>query len=231
MNKCHHSLNCLGKVPIFSHLNLDEQLEIHSTIISRSLKKDELLYQMGDLASSLYIVNSGQIKIYRLSKSGKEQVIRILNTGDFSGEMDLFHASYHRNYAQAMVDTEICEIKKEDFNEFLKKYPEITLRFLSEIARRLESAENQSFEITTGSVEERLATYLLESYQSQNSFMINLNMMKKDLASYLGTTPETLSRTLRKMEDDQLIRIIGSRQIEIIDLETIKELSSLSYIN
>lgn len=220
MDHCgHDTLTCIARVPIFSHLDAKKQMEIHDVIRTRHLEKDDYLYMQDEPASSLYIVNSGRLRIVRFSKSGKEQLIRFLNPGDFSGEMDIFHPSNHRNSAQAVTKTHICEITKEDFNAFMAKYPDITLHFLSAVAKRLALAEDKGFELTTGSVEERVAAYLLDLHIHQESDTVTLTMLRKDLASYLGTTPETLSRIFSQLEKKGFIRAVRGSKIELKDVE------------
>ncbi|HHW30607.1 MAG TPA: Crp/Fnr family transcriptional regulator [Clostridiaceae bacterium] len=194
--------------------------EIMKTVKSRSFKRGELIYRAGDHSDSLYIVNSGKIKIYRLSESGKEQLVRILNPGDFTGELALFSQSVHESYAEAMEDTKICIITRSDLQEFLMKYPSISLKFLAEFSRRLEKSEKQTARVSTEKVETRLALFLAECVTSSEGPMeFVLPMSRKDLASYLGTTPETISRKLAEFEDAGYIKQKKGRKIEILDLD------------
>ena len=98
MNQCqHHSSDgtdvkklCISMVPIFNHLQSEEMLEIAKTSRSLTFKKGETVFEAGESSDYLYIVHKGQVKIYRLSESGKEQLIRIMGQGDFMGELSLF---------------------------------------------------------------------------------------------------------------------------------------------
>ena len=212
--------SCITLVPIFNHLEAEQMDEIMKTVKSRSFKRGELIYRAGDHSDSLYIVNSGKIKIYRLSESGKEQLVRILNPGDFTGELALFSQSVHESYAEAMEDTKICIITRSDLQEFLMKYPSISLKFLAEFSRRLEKSEKQTARVSTEKVETRLALFLAECVTSSEGPMeFVLPMSRKDLASYLGTTPETISRKLAEFEDAGYIKQKKGRKIEILDLD------------
>src|SRR5690625_6696675 len=98
---------------------MDEVMRVvHSTFF----KKGEIIYHAAEKSDSLYIVNKGQVKIYRLSESGKEQLVRILNPGDFTGELALFQQSVHTAYAEAMIDTQICLIRQEELYQLLITY-------------------------------------------------------------------------------------------------------------
>ncbi|MGI6538817.1 MAG: Crp/Fnr family transcriptional regulator [Caldicoprobacterales bacterium] len=219
-----HSRACITKVPIFNHLS-DKQLdEIIGTVTSAYFKKGELIYKPGEQSDSLYIVRSGRIKIYRLSESGKEQLYRILYPGDYTGELALFRQSLHESFAEAMVDTEICLINRNNLQAFLLKYPTIALHILSEFSNRLDQTEKQAVWVATEQVETRIAMYLIECFEKQKNLNIVLPMTRKDLASYLGTTPETISRKLAELETQKLLKQIRSKIIQILDLEGLRAL-------
>ena len=212
---------CVSLVPIFNHLE-DEQLnEIMVTTQSVSYKRNELIYHAGDESDSLYILNKGKVRIYRLAESGKEQLVRMLKPGDFTGEMALFSESTHESYAEALVDTKICMIKRSDLQEFLLKYPSIALKVLAEFSNRLEASEKQTTRFSTEKVETRIALFLAESLNEEESGIVELTlpMSKKDLASYLGTTPETISRKFNDLEERGYIKQITHKRIKIIDLD------------
>ena len=212
---------CVSLVPIFNHLE-DEQLdEIMGTTHSVSYKKHELIYHAGDESNALYIINKGKVRIYRLSESGKEQLVRILNPGDFTGEMALFSESTHEAYAEAMVDTKICMINRLDLQEFLVKYPSISLRILAEFSHRLKASEKQSSRFATEKVDTRIALFLVDYLDKETvgTDELTLPMSKKDLASYLGTTPETISRKFNELEDRGYIKQLTHKQIQIVDLD------------
>lgn len=229
MNHTHHDHDhssnshkaCVSLVPIFNHLE-DEQLdEIMKTTRSVTYKKNELIYHAGDESDSLYIINKGKVRIYRLSDSGKEQLVRMLNPGEFTGEMALFSESTHESYAEAIVDTKICMIKRSDLQEFLLKYPSIALKVIAEFSSRLEASEKQTTRFSTEKVETRIALYLAESLDDEElgAAEFTLPMSKKDLASYLGTTPETISRKFNDLEEKGYIKQITHKRIRVLDLD------------
>ncbi len=210
--------SCIAIVPIFNHLESEQMQEIMKAIRSASYKKGELIYLAGDTDDSLYIVRKGKIRIYRLSDSGKEQLVRILNPGDFTGELALFRESYHEAYAEAMSDSEVCIIKRNDLRAFLLKYPTIALKILEEFSKRLDMSEQQTTRVATEKAETRLAQYIAE-LKKGDSMDVELSMSQKDLASYLGTTPETISRKLADLENNGYIKLKSSRKIKILDLD------------
>lgn len=216
---CSHD-TCISVVPIFNHLEVEQMEEVMGVTKSASYKKGEIIYREGDTSDSLYIVSRGKIRIYRLSESGKEQLVRILNPGDFTGELALFREAIHESYAEAMSETSVCMISRMDLQNFLLKYPTISLKILLEFSNRLETSEKQTTRFTTVKVETRLALFLAECIKSKKDSMeFVLPMSKKDLASYLGTTPETISRKLAKLEDNGYIKQKERKRIKILDLD------------
>ena len=197
---------------------MDEIMEVVRTV---SFKKGELIYRADETSDALYIVNRGQVKMYRLAESGKEQLVRILTPGDFTGELALFKQSVHEAYAEAIVDSQICQIHRDDLQQLLLRYPTISLKILTEFSHRLETSEKQTTSLATEKVDTRIALYLVECVtdNSMNEATIELPMSRKDLASYLGTTPETVSRKLTEFEEAGLIEQEGQRKLKLRDID------------
>lgn len=212
---------CISIVPIFNHLTKEEMREIVKTTVSVSYPRGNTIYRAGEPSKGLYIVHKGRVKIYRLSESGKEQLIRILEPGDFTGELSLFSASTHDAYAEAMLATEICMMNRHDFQQFLMKYPQISLQVLTEFSTRLANIEKQAANIAMESVDTRIAMYLADLVEKANRDKITLPMSRKNIASYLGTSPETMSRKLTEFEDAGWIHQTSQRNINILDLDAL----------
>ncbi len=214
---CQHmeGQNCIEMVPIFSHLSKDEMTEIALITRQQTFNKGELVYLAGDKGDKLYVIHVGKVKIARLSEAGKEQVIRVLGPGEFMGELSLFSGSVLTDNAEALEETSICLIEADKVKRLVEKNPLIALKIMEELGQRLEKAENLLQSITLLGVERRLAKALLEMADGGN--MINLKMSKRDFASHLGMTQETLSRKLSSMQDMGVIALQGQRQIRILD--------------
>ena len=212
---------CISIVPIFNHLDASEMSEIVKETNSVKHPRGHTIYHAGDTSDGLYIVHKGRVKIYRLSETGKEQLVRILGPGDFTGDLSLFTESVHEAYAEAMEPVELCVMSRDDFQQFILKYPAISLKVLSEFSKRLAKTEKQAANIAMETVETRIAMYLAEVADETMSKTITLPMSRKDLASHLGTTPETVSRKLADFESNGWIKSLNNRDIEIIDLDAL----------
>lgn len=218
---CEHIASlCVSRVPIFKHLAHQELTIIADKANMRVYERGEFIHRAGEPSDKLFIVHTGKIKVYRLSESGKEQLVRILNPGDFAGET-LFSSTAQDSYAEAMQTSEVCTIYQTDMQELLLQYPGIGLHVLAELSRRLEVSEKQTATIATASINARLADYLVKQAELMNSDSYELPMSRRDLASYLGTTPETVSRRLGEFEEAAWIVQTGQRQIKILDLDAL----------
>jgi len=194
--------------------------EISNVILTNRYQKGENIYHAGDQSNSLYIVREGRVRIYRISESGKEQLVRILHPGDFTGEVALFNETIHEAYAQAMEETHVCTVKRADLQNVLEKYPTVSLKLLAEFSSRLELSEKQTTRFATEKVETRISLFLIECIDDKSeSKEFVLPMSKKDLASYLGTTPETISRKLYELEAAGYIKQKAQNGIEILDID------------
>lgn len=213
-----HSRSCISSVPIFNHLETEEMDEINTSAHTFSYKKGEIIYHAGEPSDSLYIVHEGKIKIYNISESGKQQLLRILKPGDFTGELSLFSESAHKSYSEAIENSSVCVFKRADLQKILLKYPAISLKLLNEFSKILKDSHTQVTRFATEKVETRIALYLAECAEESHSDEFVLPMTKVNLASYLGTTPETISRKFADLEYEGLI-IKNGKKIKILDLD------------
>lgn len=209
---------CVSLVPIFNHLTDEEMTYISTLAKARHYKKGEFIYRPEESSDSLYIINNGLVRIFNSTESGKEQLLRFLSPGDFTGEMALFRSAKHESFAEAMKDTTVCMLTQDDLQPLLAKYPAISLKIMEEFSNRLDQSEKQTTLVATEKVEARLAMFLVELLD-RGANELELPMTKKDLASYLGTTPETVSRKLASLEDQGYITQITNKRIRIEDVD------------
>lgn len=175
-----------------------KQLKINSLASHRRYQEGETIFQPGD--EKLQIMARGNIKVYQLSASGREQLLRVAQPGDYEGEKQLFGLENDSFFGQAMENTEICSLSKADFNRVLMENPQLSLKLLELITQKLLATERQTQFLAMERVEERLASYLLDLAKAAGSDQVQLSMNMKDIALYLGTTPETLSRKFKLLE-------------------------------
>ena len=196
----------------------------------KKYKKGEIIFTPGDYFDYLFVVNRGRVKVSKISAMGKEQILRILEPGDFMGELSLFNNKVLTNSAEAIETAEICIIKSDKIRELIIEKPEIAIKFLQKYTESIEESEELIELIGLRDVEQRIANYLITEVEKNNiknknnEYEINLPVSKGVLASMIGTTQETLSRKLTVFQDSGWIKLTGQRKIVITDIESLRDI-------
>lgn len=184
--------------------------------------KDEMLFNAGDDANGFYYVQSGEVRIFRMDDQGKEIEVVRLNPGDFFGEAVVFVSDKFPAFAQAVMDTKTLFFSKNMIFQHIDKDPSIARFFISLLARKCIVLNKRIETLELRTVRQRLAQFILSQYQEQKSEVIVLNMKKIELARFIGTISETLSRCLKQMQEDNLIEVHG-REIRVKDSVKLKQ--------
>ncbi|HHU23529.1 MAG TPA: Crp/Fnr family transcriptional regulator [Acholeplasmataceae bacterium] len=216
------SSSCLHVVPIFQHLTEEELKQVQKISKSKKFSKGSHVYQAGNETDKLFVVNSGQIKISRISEKGDEQVIRVLGPGDFLGELSLFSNLPMNDYAEATENTVVCMVEGSGLKNIMKDNPTIAFKILEELSKRLENVDKRVEEIRHQSTKWRLAQMLLNLSKGEKT--IRLPISKGMLASQMGMNNATLSRNLTYFEELGLISQNGQREITIHNHDGLREI-------
>lgn len=223
-NNIEKKSHCLKYSRLFHHLNEEELEKVRSWVTFDQVKKDELIYSPGMEPNEFYILCGGKVKVYRSSKSGKEQIIRILARGDFLGELALFKDGVIEAYASAYTETVLCTISYETFHRILETFPSVGQEMLKIFAERLSRSENQTTLVTTEIINIRLVDFFLNHYEmEEGQAVFHLDIPKKDLASYIGSTPESFSRSLSYLSKEKMIVPEGDTSY-ILNLEKLRSI-------
>ncbi|MFT8322479.1 MAG: Crp/Fnr family transcriptional regulator [Bacillus sp. (in: firmicutes)] len=221
--------HCAKRVPIFHSLSEEEIKKVTNMVKHKHFKKGQPLLHEGEKSDTLFIIHSGKVKLSKLTIYGKEQILHLLTNGDFFGEMNLFHEEEANNFsAFAMEDTKICLLTKKDIDKMMMANPDISVKLLKTITKRLSHTEDLAQLLATKDPEIRIAYLLVEFCEKfgstkENGTLIDLPITREEISSYLGLTRETISRKLSKFAELGLITLIGNKQIFIKDLNVFKE--------
>lgn len=194
----------------------------HST--ATTLQEGEVLFEQNSETTSFFFLGSGQIKISRLAPDGNEKVIDIINEGQTFAEAIVFGGL--RGYpvtAEAIVESEVLCVSALYYKDLISNCPDASLSLLASMSRRLHWQLNEIDRLTLHTAAYRLALYLVDQIPDDNSGAteIRLKAPKHVIASRLTIKPETLSRTLKKLSDAELIRV-KENTIYLEDVEKLK---------
>jgi CRP/FNR family transcriptional regulator len=216
----------IAATPLFKGLSPQQLAEIAAIVIDRGYRRGEFIFMEGDAADGFYIVAVGQVKIFKTSLDGKEQILHIYGPGNPFGEVPVFSGSRFPANAQALVNSRILFLSRKAFVELIGRNPSLSMNMLAELSMRLRQFTVQIENLSLKEVPSRLASYLIYLSREQDSpGQVTLNISKGQLASLLGTIPETLSRIFAKMSTQNLIRVDGKR-IRLLDTLGLEDLST-----
>jgi len=213
----------LKNIPLFAGLSEADLDALQQIARVRECPRGELLFSEGERAEGFFIVLDGKVKVYKLSSEGKERILHVVHPGGTFAEAAIFGNGLYPAYAEPLLASRLLFIPKESFLALLAANGRIAINMIAGLSRFLRQFAQQIEELTFKDVPSRLASYLLDLAKGRRT-TVELPISKSQLASNLGTVSETFSRTLRKLSDDDLIRVDGKRG-EILDVERLEELA------
>jgi CRP-like cAMP-binding protein len=228
-NKLEVSVNLIthiAEIPLFEGLPTGQHESLARIALSRSYKKGEIIFSDGDDGIGFYVVVSGRVKIFKLSPDGKEQILHLFGPTETFGEVPVFSGHGYPAYAEADSQSSVLFFPKNEFIGLIKADPSMALKMLAVLSQRLRRFAAQVEALSLREVPGRLAAYMLYlSGKNENENHFILDISKGQLASLLGTIPETLSRILGKMTRQAFILSEGAR-ITILDKEGLEEIAA-----
>lgn len=208
---------------LFQGLPQEQLKEIEKIAVGRTFGRGEAVFFEGDEGNGFYIVTKGKVKIFKVSLQGKEQILGIFNEGEPFGEVPVFHGQPFPANAECLGKTSLLFFPRKEFVEILTASPSIALNMLATLSMRLRQFAGQIEALSLKEVPARLASYLLFlSNEQGGADTVELQISKGQLASLLGTIPETLSRIFAKMSEEGLIEVKG-KTIHLLDMDGLAE--------
>lgn len=220
----------LRDIPFFSELEINQLRLIASISKVVKYRKNTIIFLSGEAYKGFYIALKGTIKIYKISPSGKETILHIVRPFNVFADVPLFEGKDYPVNAQALEDSLLLFIPREEFVHLLEGNVNICLKMLAGFAKRMKYLTHRVDEMSNKEVTNRLAEYLVEEIEksgkaNQIEPILRLHVSKSTIASFLGTITETLSRSFRKLQEEEIIRVDG-KKIFIKDYPHLKHLAS-----
>lgn len=198
-------------------LTADELNLVNAHKRDRILEAGEVLYHQGDPCEGIFCVREGLVGERRLDPDGDSVLVRLNHAGTTLGYQELLTKTAYRNSAEVLQQSHVCFLSRSILGELLIANPMLGERFLHRSIRDMRETENGYVTAMKWGIRSRLLHTLLILYERYGSFeegqghILEIPLARQDLASLVGTGPETISRTIRKLQDDKLVRFQGRK--------------------
>lgn len=216
----------LQQFSLFSGMSEKHLVEIIELLERKKYGEGSTLFFQGDIGENVYFLRKGKIKAMKSNPAGEEQILDIFQPGDVFGEVVLFGIDEYPATAVAMEDSELVTLSRSRFKNHFYKHPELGWGMLQEMALKLHRSqkkiENLGLRDTKGRVATLLIDLLYKFGDKKNQLVLELN--RQEMASFIGTTRETVSRTLSDFRNEGLIAISGSK-ILIKNIEGLRKMT------
>lgn len=197
---------------------------------SKHYDADEIIFQQGTIPKGLFCVNSGKVKIYATGSSGVDQIIRFATAGDIIGYRALLSGDKYFCSAEALEQSSICFIPKENIFGLVNSNIGFALRIIKLLSSDLKSAMNQVHSFSNKNVRERVAEGLLIMKEcfglEEDNKTIAVELSREEISNLVASTRETVSRTLKELSDEKII-LLKNKKIKIINLKKLIESATL----
>jgi len=189
-------------------LPLDELMTLESKFITTKYQKGDTIYKQNDKAEYIYFVKQGSVKIAKYdAMSQKDYIITVLKHAEVFGELSIIDSNLFRDeYAEAMEYSLICKLSLNDFNNILKKYPEIGLEVSKSVGKMLITYRTRLEDVFFKTAEERIISFLRDCYlKGDKRSTIKLKLTHEEIGKLTANSRQTVTTILRRLEMNQFI--------------------------
>jgi CRP/FNR family transcriptional regulator len=214
--------NWLQTTQIFAELSQSQILPLSRIAQLQQFKKEELIFPQRNAATGFYIVKTGRVKVFKISTTGKEQILHIFNVGENFAEVAALDGKSFPASAATLEPAELVFFPRMAFLDLLHQEPDIAINMLIGLSQHMRNLTRLIEELSFKDVSQRLAAYLLNlSDRTRNNSTLDLDLSKSQLAAALGTIPATLSRAFYRLSSEGIIAINRS-QIQLLDRDRLQ---------
>ncbi len=210
----------LASVLYFSNLSESELIVLEQASIQKVFQPKQIVIIEGDLNAPLFIVKSGWLKVVKSSTSGREQILNYLGSGDIFNNVAVFTNAPNQATVICMEKSEILSIAPERMRQLITSNPNFAQRVIIDLASRLQHMVVLIEDLSLRSIEARLARFLLENVDRQQSQVLD-RMTQVEMSARLGTVPEVLNRVFRKLKEEGVIEI-DRQKIHVLDSDLLQ---------
>src|SRR5271165_2999974 len=220
------SLALLKRVPVFSSLSDQELGFLAGRLVQRRFGAGELIFGEGQACAGLYVIETGNVRIFKTSVGGREQVLAIDGPGSSIAELPVFDGGDYPASAQAITDCLLVFFSKQDFQALCLKHPQVALKVLRVVGARLRRLVGIIEELSFTTVRHRLIALLVraarhEGKRTSDGIEVTMPASNQELASQIGTVRELVSRNLSRFQSENIIQMDG-RRVVIANLKALQ---------
>lgn len=219
-------ISVLNRVSLFADLSEPELRALADRTARKNAGSGEVIFNEGEPCEGLFVVESGAIKIFKTSPNGREQVLTVEGPGGVVAELPVFDGGPYPASASAVRDSELLFVSKRDFRSLCLEHPEVSLKVLKSVGRRLRGLVSLIEELSFTTVRHRLGLLLLRYAKSDGKqthegleFTLPAN---QELASQIGTVRELVSRNLSRYQAEGVLRMDG-KTVVLLDPKGLEE--------
>ena len=221
------NIDFLQQTALFADINAAQLQTIAQHIIPRTFKQGEIIFHEGDPGRFLYLVQSGQVRIFINGLDGSEtSVILFGKPGDIFGELAVIDGLTRSASAVALGETVLYTMSRDNFRQQMQQFPQLALNFMKVLSQRVRYNTKQMDSLATLDVPQRLARKLLELAQdygrvAAHGVQIDMTLTQTNLASLIGATRESTNKCLREFRKQDWISLKNG-QISILDPDALR---------
>ncbi|NOX97378.1 MAG: Crp/Fnr family transcriptional regulator [Nitrospirae bacterium] len=216
-------------VTIFSDLGEGELKSISLLIHLSRYRKHQILFLEDNPAHTVFIIKSGMIKVSKSLEDGREQILRVLRSGDILGFEAIYEDSYSAT-AEALSKAELCCLNKERLLQLLETNSRISFKMMKALGKELEEAQSKIRDLGLKNAREKMATFLLSQVSPSEKSgdkekKLTLGLSRQEISDMVGLSQETVSRILSEFKKDKIIKT-DRKEIVILKPDKLTSLSS-----
>jgi len=216
----------LARASLFAGLEENELSFLARRAVRRHYQAGHIIFSAGDACAGLFVVEHGQVRIFKTSAGGREQVLSIEGPGGSMAELPVFDGGDYPASACALEDCDLVFVSKQDFQALCVAHPQVALKVLKVVGARLRRLVGIIEELSFTTVRHRLAGFLLrlakkEGKRTEDGVEFLLPTSNQELAAQIGTVRELVSRNLSRLQAEGILKIEG-RSVTVRDLKALE---------
>ena len=225
MSKCEQCI--VRELSSLKALKKDELINLANCKTSYTIKKGESIFEEGDTVNGIFCIKDGVCKLSKLSANGKDQIVKLVKSGELLGQRSMISEEPTNLSAVALEDMDVCFIPKQEIMSYFDTNNQFSMEVMKTICGDLKDADDHMVSMAQKTVKERLAETLLfleDTFGKNEDGTLHIQLSREELAGMIGTATESCIRLLSEFKKNDWIELMG-KKIALKDRTKLKRLS------